>query len=268
MSTLYPRLPESAAKDLYKEIRECEVGTRFPASATTHLAQYFAPTGGGRATPERLKVLRDLIVDAARRHGFPDLPLGRSVHNFDTELARSLHVEMDLVPAEAAARPIWAFLALVVIPDVAVWRFPRPPVDRVSATDITRHVFGRLWWRAELLHDNSRPDDPYHLLNVFPERNFDQILARRRSIGGSPELIRALAKEWPTVWSGLDETESLRDVLKHLMRRGAFQDLFGLPEDLLRVEVARTIIEVRRIRERPRTEAPVTGTGIGRHTRL
>jgi hypothetical protein len=133
---------------------------------------------------------------------------------------------------------MWAFLALVVLPDVAVWRFPNPPADRVLATDITRHVFGRLWWRAELLHDPSAESDAYHLLDVFSERNFDQILARRRSIGGSPELVRALALEWPRLWIGSNETEVLRDTLKHLMRRGAFQDLFGLPEHLLRGEVA------------------------------
>jgi hypothetical protein len=167
------------------------------------------------------------------------------VHEFDTALAQALHAETDLVPAEAAARQIWAFMALVVLPDVAVWRFPRPPEDRVLATDITRHVFGRLWWRAELLRDNDRVDAPYHLLDVFPERNFDQILARRKAIGGSPELIRALAKEWPKNWTGPNETDALREVLKHLMRRGAFQDLFGLPEPLLRIEVARTISDVR-----------------------
>jgi Family of unknown function (DUF6339) len=264
MSTLYPRLPTNAAKERYREIRESAPADELGRSDTTHLGQYFAPTGGGRAAPERLAALRGLVVDLAEKHGFPGVPLGRAVHDFDTALARVLHTEMDLVPAEAAVRPIWAFLALVLLPDVSVWRYPRPPDDRVLATDITRHVFGRLWWRAELLRDKGRLDDPYHLLDVFPERNFDQILARRRSIGGSPELIRALAKEWPKDWSGRDETASLQDVLKHLMRRGAFQDLFGLPEELLRPEVARTISDVRHGRTRA---SRIEEGPIGRHAR-
>lgn len=267
MSVLYPRLPANAAKELYADLRAREVqGLAFHPD-TSHLGQYFAPTGGTRATPERLSILRSLVIEAATRHGYPSVPLGRVVHGFDTELSRLLHKGMEVVPAEAAARPIWAFLALVVLPDVAVWRFPQPPEDRVLATDITRHVFGRLWWRAELLHDRSRSDDPYHLIDVFPERNFDQILARRKSIGGSPELIRALAKEWPKVWSGPDETDALRDVLKHLMRRGAFQNLFGLPEELLRTEVARTIAQVRRDRAYPRGEG-ASSASVGRHARL
>jgi hypothetical protein len=140
---------------------------------------------------------------------------------------------------------------LVLLPDVSVWRFPNPPGDRVLATDITRHVLGRLWWRAELLHDMDNPDDPYHLLGVFSERNFDRILARRRSIGGSPELVRALAKEWPRNQPLPGEREMLEETLKHLMRRGAFQDLFGLPEHLLRPEVAGLIAIAKAVRTNP-----------------
>jgi len=136
-----------------------------------------------------------------------------------------------------------------------------------SRPGFLRTFFGRLWWRAELLRDGARVDDPYHLLVVFPERNFDQILARRRSIGGSPELIRALAKEWPKDWTGMDETDALRDVLKHLMRRGAFQDLYGLPEALLRPEVARTILDVRHGRmQTPKGDDAVRPAG--RHARV
>ena len=243
MSTLYPRLPNKAAKERYLEIRALSIGELTGRSDTTHLAQYFAPTGGGRATPERLSGIRTSLVDIATDHGFPEAR--PSVNKFDTAVARTLHAEMDLVPAEAAVRPLWAFLALVVLPDVTVWRFPQPPEDRVLATDITRHAFGRLWWRAHLLREEAWVDDPYHLLDVFPERNFDQILTRRRSIGGSPALVRALAKEWPKNWDGFDESKSLINVLKHLMRRGAIQDLFGLPEDLLRPEIARSIATVR-----------------------
>ncbi|MFF5295334.1 DUF6339 family protein [Paractinoplanes globisporus] len=267
MSTLYPRLPANAAKERFREIKDSDASALASLSDTTHLAQYFAPTGGVRATAERLSILRTQVVEIAAKRGFPGEPIRRAVHEFDTELARTLHTSMDLVPAEGAIRPMWAFLALVLLPDVATWRFPQPPEDRFLATDITRHVFGRLWWRAELLRDDARLDDPYHLLSVFPERNFDQILARRRSIGGSPDLIRALAKEWPKDWTGLDETDALRDVLKLLMRRGAFQDLFGLPEVLLRPEVARTISDVRHGRTRTR-QGDDTDRPVGRHARI
>jgi hypothetical protein len=241
MSVLYPRLPTNAAMERHRELRNISRAGLSAMCGTSHLGQYFAATGGVRVAPEGLQKIRGLILDIAGEYGFPDETLGRRLNRFDTSVAQTLHSGMGLVPAEASVRPMWAFLALVVLPDVAVWRFPHPPADRVLATDITRHVFGRLWWRAELLHNPSSESDPYHLLDVFSERNFDQILARRRSIGGSPELVRALAQEWPRLWIGSNETEVLRDTLKHLMRRGAFQDLFGLPEHLLRVEVAKIL---------------------------
>jgi hypothetical protein len=62
-------------------------------------------------------------------------------------------------------------------------------------------------------------------------------------LGGSPELVRALAKEWSVTARVSGKQEVLEEALKHLMRRGAFQDLFGLPEGLLRSEVS-AVIEI------------------------
>jgi hypothetical protein len=245
MSVLYPRLPQSTARERYGELMGRNPADLANSWQTSHSSQYFAATGGSRASTDVLARIRSSVRDIAVDYGFPEEPIGRAVNRFDVSVAEVLHTGMGIVPAEAAVRPIWAFLALMVLPDVAVWRFPNPPKDRVLATDITRHVFGRLWWRAELLRDDADPEAPFRLLNVFSERNFDQILARRRSLGGSRELVRALAKEWPTHWIGSNETEVLRETLKHLMRRGAFQDLFGLPEPLLRAEIAETIHTVR-----------------------
>ncbi|MEV0135416.1 DUF6339 family protein [Dactylosporangium sp. NPDC050688] len=251
MSTLYPRIPDRVAKERYEEIRQAQPQQLEGASAASHPAQYYAATGGVRVHVEQLRALREEVRTVAVGLGFPDRPLGRELGRFDTTVARVLHAHMGAVPAEAAVRPVWAFMALILLPDIAVWRFPAPTGDRVLATDITRHVFGRLWWRAELLRDDAESTDPYHLIDVFSERNFDQIFARRRSVGGSPELVRALAKEWlKRDLMTRNETEILRDVLKHLMRRGAFQDLFGLPEPLLREEVAAVITEAKENRER------------------
>jgi hypothetical protein len=243
MSTLYPRLPRTVTQKLYLDVRDKSPIDLTRRWTPTHDAQFFAATGGGRATPAKMKEIRQLICSIAEQEGFPDRPIGREVNDFDAKVAQALHRHLDLVPAEAAVRQVWAFLALVLLPDVAVWRYPDPPKDRLLDTDITRHVFGRLWWRAELLYDRDGHGDPYHLLNVFQERAFDRILARRKSLGGSPELVRALAKEWSVTARVSGKQEVLEEALKHLMRRGAFQDLFGLPEGLLRSEVS-AVIEI------------------------
>uniref|UniRef100_UPI003FA793CD DUF6339 family protein n=1 Tax=Streptomyces sp. GSL17-113 TaxID=3115365 RepID=UPI003FA793CD len=92
------------------------------------------------------------------------------------KVAAALHTNMRLVPAEAASGDVWAFLALVLLPDVAYWRYPKPPGDRILGTDLTRHVFGRMWWRAQLVHSSDDPD-PYAALEILGEAAFDQIYA-------------------------------------------------------------------------------------------
>jgi site-specific DNA-cytosine methylase len=129
---------------------------------------------------------------------------------------------MGLVPAEAAARDVWAFLGLVLLPDVAYWRYPEPPRDRVLGTDLTRHVFGRLWWRAQLVHSPGDPD-PYGALGILGEAAFDQIYARRAALGGSPHTVKAILRVWDSLdLHGLNERDALRDFLKRMLRLAPF----------------------------------------------
>jgi hypothetical protein len=53
---------------------------------------------------------------------------------------------MDIVPADAANEGVWSFLSLVVVPEVAPWRFPNLPDER--ALGKPRNTLRRLWWRA------------------------------------------------------------------------------------------------------------------------
>ncbi|MFD0687985.1 DUF6339 family protein [Actinomadura fibrosa] len=136
----------------------------------------------------------------------------------DLRLARVLHSDMDVVPAEAAYGDVWAFLALVLLPDVAYWRYPNPPGDRVLGTDFTRHVFGRMWWRAQLVH-SARDSDPYAALNVLGEAAFDQIYARRKALGGSPHLVRGILRVCNALdLRGLEERQILRNLLMRLAK--------------------------------------------------
>jgi hypothetical protein len=149
MSRLYPRLLPWHAKNLYEEYRGLKPSELTAHSDTTHTSAVFVATGGDRVSATDLAALRNKVVTLATDAGFPDESNRSSSAEFDLRLAALLHAEMGLVPAEAASGDVWAFLALVLLPDVAYWRYgPLPNADRVQATDITRHVFGRMWWRA------------------------------------------------------------------------------------------------------------------------
>jgi Site-specific DNA methylase len=237
MSFLYPRLLAEQARPLFEEYRilaPADLSRRF---AVTHDSAVYVATGGDRVSSSRLRELRDGVLDLAKRAGFPDDSDRARNAEFDLRLAALLHAEMGMVPAEAASRDVWAFLALVVLPDVAFWRYPQPPKDRVLGTDLTRHVFGRLWWRAQLVRAPEE-SEPYSALEILGEAAFDQIYARRAALGGSPHLVRAILRIWKDLdLRGLNERDTLRDFLKRLLRLAPFVLFDGIEEHALDSEL-------------------------------
>lgn len=248
-SILYPRLLDAAAMDMHRRYTRMTIEELKDCYAFQHPSAVFAATGGDRVPRQHLEDLRERVLKTAEEAGFPSGGRRRDHTEFDLEIARLLHERMGLVAAEAAVRPIWAFLALVVLPDVSYWRYRDPPVDRILGTDITRHVWGRLWWRAHLLVVPNETD-PYRLLSTFNESDFDQIYSRRSLLGGSRSLVRALADVWPSVdTGGLPSRQVLRDVLKRLLRAAAVIEFDALDyADLcgeIRREAATSVAAIR-----------------------
>lgn len=243
MSMLYPRLLGSRIRSLFAEYAAIGSPAELLARSATHDdAAIYVATGGTRVPTERLATLAESLRELARQHGYPDAV--QRTTEFDVTVARFLHRTMDVAPAEAASREMWAFISLVLLPDVAYWRFPDPPDDRIMNTDITRHVFGRLWWRAELVHDTSL-DDPYDALMILGEADFDHVYARRARIGASPKIVRNLLLVWRDLRGRgeLDEVndrEAFRAMLVLLGRVVPFLSLNALDDDALVTELERT----------------------------
>lgn len=233
MSFLYPRLLADQAKPLFEQYRYLPVAELAGHVGFSHESAVYVATGGDRVSTTQLRELRESVVDLAKSAGFPDSSDRARNAEFDLRLAALLHAEMGVVPAEAASRDVWAFLALVVLPDVAFWRYPQPPKDRVLGTDLTRHVFGRLWWRAQLVRAFDDPE-PYGALKILGEAAFDQIYARRAALGGSPHMVRAILRVWKDLdLQALNERETLRDFLKRLLRLAPFVLFDGIGEHAL-----------------------------------
>ncbi|MEW2254807.1 DUF6339 family protein [Streptomyces sp. NPDC047869] len=258
MGFLYPRLLTEQAKPLFDEFRGLPVGELSQRVAVAHDSAVYVATGGDRISPTRLQELRAGVLDLAKQAGFPDESDRSRNAEFDLQLAALLHAEMGMVPAEAASRDVWAFLALILLPDVAFWRYPQPPKDRVLGTDLTRHVFGRLWWRAQLVRSSDQAY-PYAALEILGEAAFDQIYARRAALGGSPHLVRAILHVWKDLdLTGLNERETLRDFLKRLLRLAPFVLFDGIEESALADElraVAQESIDAQRPARRTAAEA-------------
>ncbi|MGA5196218.1 DUF6339 family protein [Streptomyces exfoliatus] len=264
MSLLYPRLLTQQARQLFDEYRDLTAGELADRVAFSHPSAVYVATGGDRVPEARLRELRAAVVELAERAGFPHSSDRAHNAEFDLALAALLHSETGMVPAEAASRDAWAFLALVLLPDVAYWRYPNPPKDRVLGTDLTRHVFGRLWWRAQLVR-SSDESTPYEALKILGEAAFDQIYARRSALGGSPHLVRAILRVWNGLdLSGLNERDTLRDFLKRLLRLAPFVLFDGIEEGSLDEEL-RAVAHESLDSQRP-TEPPLPATAPTRFT--
>lgn len=247
MTTLYPRLLGSRAQDLFHEYSAVRSPVELELHArTSDDSAVFVATGGARVAQDALAGLATAVRELAGKHGYPHRPDGTT--EFDVTLARLLHRQLDVAPSEAASREMWAFLSLVLLPHVAYWRFPNPPKDRVMHTDITRHVFGRLWWRAELVHDPEL-DDPYEALGILGEADFDQVYARRWQVGASPKIVRNILLAWRDLRADgeLDDVNSrdvFRETLKALLRLVPFLSLNALDDEALVREFRRTALHV------------------------
>jgi hypothetical protein len=243
MGVLYPRLLAEQARTLHELYRTLEIAELTQRHSISHDSSIFAAIGGDRAGVEDLTALRAGVVQLAIDRGFPGESTRDARRDFDLQVAEFLHSGMQMVPAEAAAGDVWAFLALVLLPDVSYWRYPRPPGDRVLATDITRHVFGRLWWRAHLVYSSDDPA-PYRALGILGEAAFDQIYARRKALGASPHLVKAILRTWTDLdLEDLDERDVLRGFLQRLLRLSPFVVFDALEPVALDAELRVVVVE-------------------------
>ncbi|UFS96413.1 DUF6339 family protein [Nocardia huaxiensis] len=228
MSLLYPRLLKPRARDLAEEYRTLQIPELTARAALSDESAVYVATGGARAQGDKLRQIRELVVSLAEASGYPNAPTSGEASSFDLAVAEHLHREMHLAPAEASATDVWAFQSLVLMPDIAQWRFPgkdssdRAYRERIRGSRLDRHVFGRLWWRAQLVYAPAE-SNPYAALKVLGEAAFDQIYARRSSLGASPHLVKSILRVWNSLdLRGLTERDVLRDFLKRLLRLAPF----------------------------------------------
>ena len=140
------------------------------------------------------------------QHGFPAESSRDARREFDLRLAQYLHSGMKIIPAEGeASGDVWAFLALVLLPDVSYWRYPAPlPATGYSGpnhparagTALVAFPVGPLTGRTRFLQGPRGAR----------RAAFDQIYARRKALGNSPMMVKAILR----TWSGLDLVRSRR----------------------------------------------------------
>jgi hypothetical protein len=229
----YPRLPRDVAESLLDEQREMSPGQLAGRADASHSRQEWHPTIPARVTEKELRRLRADVLAIAAGHGYP-LHLPRGGHTlFDQQLAVHLYEAMGIVPAEAAVGGLWSFLATVLLPDVAAWRYPDRHRDRFIGSDLmigtsNRHVFGRLWARVFILGASisSRLGED-NVVNLF----------ERPTFGGYPRLARAIGEAHvrTVAAGGIAQSQQLmREAMKRLRRLAVVISFGALDDDQLR----------------------------------
>lgn len=193
MVVLMPRLPAPVAERLLDELLASEPGTR-KAPETHNLpdAARFAATGGARATGAQLLGLRDQLVEIARNSGFASEGAKRDSAGFDARAGAMLAEHPLLTSGEALRDDVWAFIGIVLAPDIVNWRFD---TARARYLGGVRNAFQRLWMRARVLDRGPQSEDRWELLEQLTEDALVQ-LTERPSIGADPVLSRHLAEAW------------------------------------------------------------------------
>lgn len=235
MTRLYPRLLPGEVAGLFARLEGLQPH-EIEALEPVRPGLVYTAAGGSRTEEADLVGLRSDLTACAREYGYPAVGRLDDLIAFDRTLARWLHAELAVAAGEAASRAVWAYIGLVIAPHVAAWRFPSRQAgytkERFDGTDLTRNTFSRLWWRAEVLRDDSLAEDSYVLLDALGEQAIDQLMARRRSLAASPALARAIVRAARNRDDDLGRA-LFRDALQRLLRLSAFVDFEAVgPADL------------------------------------
>ncbi|MEV6695327.1 hypothetical protein AB0M35_28045 [Micromonospora sp. NPDC051196] len=225
---VYPRLPAPVAEELLTARTGRSPEELRHLSSTTDPRTTWYPTAPHRVTEDDLRTLQHSVRATAAQAGWPAPATKTRGTAFDRKLAPVLYHQMAIVPADAACEDVWSFLSLVLLPDIAFWRWPndqrRPGYERIIGRP--RNVFRRLWTRIHNLGD----DLGAQLLE-------DEAVAilERPTLGAHPRVARAIARGHLATVGKADtaRTEILRITARRLRRLAVVVSLETLDDSQL-----------------------------------
>ena len=210
---IYPRLGETAARQLLHERSEMSVSDLLALGTTSHPDAAPAPTGGHPVDAAHLRRLQVSLREVAVAAGYPH-PIKRGKEQlFDRPCGNALYKQMEIVPADAADEGVWSFLTIVLVPEIGPWRFPDRAEPRLLGKP--RNVLRRLWWRAWSLGEDLDFAPPG--CRPLGEDEFVQIM-ERATLGGNPRIARGIRDAlWRAELDGVAVARS--DLMRELTRR-------------------------------------------------
>lgn len=220
MPWLYPTFSSEVARG---ELRKLELRYRKNSDAFTargvmvrHPQASYPPSGGEPVPAQRLLDLRQAVVEKVESVGSKD---GLSTIAWRRAVDRGLSqvlgtwFEQDEDQGNIADPRVWSYLALVVLPDIAILRFP-PSVDGSLQSNRflegRRNIFYRAYLRYVVLGGDILSDDDAELFE-------DELVGLvDRSLSTDRRLSQAIAQQIASLSSVQGRRERVREGFKRV----------------------------------------------------
>ena len=255
MTQLIPQIPAGVAESLLSQLAHSRSADLDPGDELRIPQAITQPTGGMPITDALLKELRVSIVSSARNHGFPD-SRPTSFLRFELEVAEALAawsplwIEEGAPTGEALRNDCWTFITIVVLPDVALWRWPSKGGEdgsgsrswKVRMLGGSRNTFQRIFRRVMCLDRGAEHPDRWGLIRELQEDDFSAIL-ERPGLSSNRDVAVCLGEEFLAMNQRLSQFSKgnrvgiYRQATKAIRAYGVVQ-----PLDLLSTEQRETLI--------------------------
>tara|TARA_A100001011_G_scaffold377296_1_gene440771 strand:- start:6546 stop:7355 length:810 start_codon:yes stop_codon:yes gene_type:complete len=209
----------------------------------------YTPSENKKVKTEALHELRNEILKLAKNNGFGNECVNR-FRDFEYDVAISLSNcsflwENALPTGEALRNNFWTYLTIVLLPDLAAWRWPMPQDGQVSTAwngrimGGTRNTFQRIFRRVLSFDRGFNHPERFTLIKNLMEDDFSAIL-ERTSIGCNSKIAIALAEEFISMRKRHEDknkqiqTLIYRESTKDLTAYGKVQSLDLLQEEDLK----------------------------------
>ena len=171
--------------------------------------RFYTATGGQRIPMEYLLDLRSSILDCAKKYNFPNKQ--KSYLEFEYEVAEIflnwpyLWIDQNNINpnGESLRNNFWSYITIILMPDIAVWRWPIPLENGSSkAWEVrmkgggTRNTFQRIFRRL-ISFDKGKEYEFSKRLSLIKGLNEDefQAIIERTSVSSCSKLSILLAEE-------------------------------------------------------------------------
>lgn len=193
MVILYPRLSPADVASIWESYDGLSIDELRGRSDISHRNQTFAAVGGRRVEIRELETLRQDVRQIAESFDYPNKGSRSSLSQFDAAVSIYFGENLEMPDGEAYRPQTWAFISLVVLPDIVKWRFPSFKISR--CTGGRRDCFHRLWLRAQAFDLGQASENRWVLLKNLTEDSFVSIM-ERPSLAGSKNICQLLGASW------------------------------------------------------------------------